>query len=63
MEAFYFRHDLKIKYILDIIYNYCNINSMDIVEINFIKNSNNLKSIFDDYDTLKVILSKYNIFN
>ena len=54
---------LKIKYILDIIYNYCNINSMDIVEINFIKNSNNLKSIFVDYDTLKVIMSKYNIFN
>ena len=52
---------LKTKYILDTIYNYCNINSMDIVEINFLKSLTS--DIFDDYETLRVLLSKYDIFN
>tara|TARA_E500000178_G_C16976351_1_gene733533 strand:- start:21 stop:779 length:759 start_codon:yes stop_codon:yes gene_type:complete len=52
---------LKMKYIFDTLYLNCNINSMDIVEINFIKSLSS--EIFEDYETLKVLFSKYNIFN
>ena len=51
---------IKIKYIFDVIFKYCKLNSMDITEINFI-NSNSFQ-IFEDYSVLKLITDKYNIF-
>lgn len=50
---------LKTQFILNTLLNY-NVNSMDIVEINFMESQTT--SIFQDFDTLKFITKKYNIF-
>lgn len=50
---------LKAKFIFDTLLKY-DINSMDIVEINFIKSLT--PNIFQDFDTLKFITNNYHIF-
>ena len=50
---------LKAKFIFDILLKY-DINSMDIVEINFMKSQTS--NIFQDFDTLKFITNNYHIF-
>jgi arginase len=50
---------LKAKFIFDILLKY-DINSMDIVEINFMKSQTS--NIFQDFDTIKFITNNYHIF-
>ena len=50
---------LKAKFIFDTLLKY-DINSMDIVEINFMKSLT--PNIYQDFDTLKYITNNYHIF-